>query len=91
MKFHLLGADDRPAAFGLHAAHMGQRRRVAITHAVAVRHLVEAVAGGHRTDLHRLEQHVITARPRLRRAPIHPLAHVAPRHCIDRDDRTISA
>ena len=36
----------------------GERGRVAVAHAVAVRHLVEAVAGGHRPDLHRLEEDV---------------------------------
>ena len=57
---HLLGADDRPAALGLDAAHRRVRRRVAVTHAVAVRHLEEPVARRHRPDLHRLEEDVVT-------------------------------
>ena len=33
----------RPAALGLHAAHGGMAAGIAIAHAVAMRHLVEAV------------------------------------------------
>ena len=60
MDLHLLGADDRPAALGLDAAHHRVGGRVAVAHAVAVRHLEEAVARGHRPDAHRLEQDVVT-------------------------------
>ncbi len=59
VELHLLGADDRPAALGLHPAHHGVRCRVAIAHPVAVRHLEEAVPGRHRADPHRLEQDVV--------------------------------
>ena len=54
----LLGADDCPAALGLDAAHMGKRRRVAIAHAGAMGHLIEAIPGGDRPDLDGLEQDV---------------------------------
>ena len=40
----LLGAHHGPAAFGLDPAHIGLAGRIAVSHAVAVRHLVEAVA-----------------------------------------------
>ena len=56
---HHLGADHGPAALGLHAAHGGQRRGVAIAHAVAVRHLVEAVPRRHGADAHGLEENVV--------------------------------
>ena len=56
----LLGADDRPAPLGLHPAHHRHRGGMEPPHAVAVGHLVEAVAGGHRADPHRLEQNVVT-------------------------------
>jgi hypothetical protein len=56
----LLGADDRPAALGLDAAHHGVCSRVAVAHPVAVRNLKEAVARGHRPELHRLEEDVVT-------------------------------
>ena len=55
----LLGAYHGPAAFGLDPAHIGLAGRIAVSHAVAVRHLVEAVACGHRADLDRLEEDVI--------------------------------
>ena len=47
----LFGADHGPAALGLDLAHVGLAGRIAVTHAVAVRHLVEAVARGDRADL----------------------------------------
>ena len=59
MDLDLLGADDGPAALRLDAAHHGVRGRVAVAHAVAVRHLEEAVARGHRPELHRLEEDVV--------------------------------
>ncbi len=55
----LLCADDGPASLGLDAAHHGMSGRVAVAHAVAVGHLEEAVAGGHRPELDRLEQDVV--------------------------------
>ncbi len=57
---HLLGADDGPAAFRLDPSHDRVRRRVAMAHAVAVRHLEEAVARCHRTESDRLEENVVT-------------------------------
>ena len=59
MDLDLLGADDGPAALRLDAAHDGVRGRVAVAHPVAVRHLEEAVARGHRPELHRLEEDVV--------------------------------
>ncbi|MDD9993310.1 MAG: hypothetical protein OXP75_16055 [Rhodospirillales bacterium] len=55
---HLLGADHGPAALRLDPAHPGERRGVAVAHAVAVRHLEEAVVRGHWADRDRLEEHV---------------------------------
>ena len=55
----LLGADHAPAAFGLDAAQDGHGGWVAVAHAVAMRHLVEAVGRRHRPDLHRLEEDVV--------------------------------
>ena len=55
----LLGAHDRPAALGLDAAHHRVGGRVAVAHAVAVRHLEEAVARGHRPEPDGLEQDVV--------------------------------
>ncbi len=54
-----LGGDHRPAALGLDLAHrrVGERHRVA--HAIAMRHLEEAVLGRHRADLQRGEQDVV--------------------------------
>ena len=60
VKLDLLGAHHRPAALRLHSAHPGERGRVAVAHAVAVRDLVEAVLRGHRTDVDRLEEDVVT-------------------------------
>ncbi len=54
----LLGADHGPPALRLHSAHDRVRRRVAVPHAVAVRHLEEAVARRHGPDRHRLEEDV---------------------------------
>ena len=44
----------------LHPAHHRHRGGMEPPHAVAVGHLVEAVAGGDRADPHRLEQNVVT-------------------------------
>ena len=56
---HLLGADDSPSSLRLDAAHHGMRRRIAVAHAVAVRHLEEPVARGHGPELDGLEQNVV--------------------------------
>src|SRR5262249_2710923 len=55
----VLGVDHGPAAGRLHAAHRRQGLRPSPTHAGAVRHLIEAVLGRLRADLHRLEQDVV--------------------------------
>ena len=55
----LLGAHHRPAALRLDPPHPGERGRVPVPHAVAVRDLVEAVLRGHRADRDRLEEHVV--------------------------------
>jgi hypothetical protein len=60
MDLAFLGADHGPAALGLHAAHGRQRQRHVVAHAVAMGHLVEAVAGGDGADLDRLEQDIVT-------------------------------
>ena len=44
-------------------AHHRHRGGMEPPHAVAVGHLVEAIAGGHRADPHRLEQNVVTGVP----------------------------
>ena len=59
MDFHLFGAHNRPATFGLHTAHLRHAGGVGAAHAIAVRHLVEPVACRNRTDLDRLEQDVV--------------------------------
>ena len=56
----VLGVDDAPAAFGLDATHRGQGLRKCIAHTGAMGHLIEPILGGHRTDLHRLEEDVVT-------------------------------
>src|SRR5947209_5741161 len=53
------GRFDGPTALGLDAAHDRVGGRVAVAHAVAMRHLEEAVARGDRAELHRLEQDVV--------------------------------
>ena len=58
VELDLLGAHDRPTPFRLHPPHVGERGRVAIAHPVAVRDLVEAVAGGDGSDPNGLEQDV---------------------------------
>ena len=55
----LFGTDHGPAAFGLHLAHVGLAGGIAVSHAVAVRHLVKAVARGYRADLDRFEEDVV--------------------------------
>ena len=61
--FRLLGGDHAPSALGLDAAKRGFRIRVAVPHAGAVRHLVEAVGRGDRADPDRLEQDVVSGVP----------------------------
>ena len=55
----LLGADHRPATLGLDLAHGRLGARVAVAHAIAVGHLVEAVLGRERPDLDRFEEDVV--------------------------------
>ena len=54
-----LRANDGPAALRFDAAHDRMRCRVAVTHAVAVRHLEEAVACRDGAELHGLEEDVV--------------------------------
>src|ERR1700687_3316323 len=58
MDLDLLGADDGPAALRLRCTHPGVSGRVAMAHAVAMRHLEETVARGDGADRHRLEEDV---------------------------------
>src|ERR1700704_5058260 len=58
MDLHFLRADDRPTAFGFHAAHCGVGLRPGVTHSIAVRDLVEAVLGDYGTDLDGFKQNV---------------------------------
>ena len=60
MDVGLLCADHSPAALGLHRAHGDHRTRKDDAHAVAVRHLEEAVLGDDRADADRVEQDVIS-------------------------------
>ena len=55
----LLGADDGPAAFGLHAPMRDIAVVLAVTHRIAVRHLIETILGDLRADLDRREQNVV--------------------------------
>src|SRR5258708_12439747 len=78
MDVALLGADHRPAALGLDAAHDRHRRRPVAAHAVAMRHLEEAVARRHRTDAQLLEQHVVAPVAGHRPPPPAPLTPPPP-------------
>ncbi len=49
--FRLLGGNDGPTAFSLHAAQMGFRIGIAVAHAGTVGHLIETVARRHGADL----------------------------------------
>ena len=55
----LLGEDNAPAALRLDPAHGRGRRRVAVSPAIAVRHLIEPVLRRDRTDRQRLEQDAV--------------------------------
>ena len=59
MDLDLLGADDGPAALCLDPAHEGEWGRIAVAHAVAVRHLEESVARGDGPDPDGLEEDVV--------------------------------
>ena len=59
MNLDLLGADHGPPALGLRPPHRRLARRIAVSHAVAVRHLEEPVAGGDRSDPDRFEEDVV--------------------------------
>ena len=60
MDLHHFRAHYAPAAFRLHAAHGGKRRNITITHAVAMRDLVKAIARRDRADADGLEKDVVT-------------------------------
>ena len=53
------GVDHAPAAFGLDPAHGGEHLRSAPAHAGAVRHLIETVLGGDRSDADGVEQNIV--------------------------------
>ena len=57
--FGLLGTHHRPPALGLHRPHLGVSLHVAVSHAIAVGHLEEAVSGDHRAEGHLLQQHAV--------------------------------
>ena len=57
--FALFGENNAPAALGFDTAHGCRRRRIAISAAVTVRHLVESILGKHRPDCHRLKQDIV--------------------------------
>src|ERR1700679_1896187 len=77
MNLRLLRAHHRPTAFGLHAAHGCEGARIAIAEPVAMRYLVEAVAGRDGSEGYWLEQDVVT--PVAHRlppiSPSHPRGH----------------
>jgi hypothetical protein len=77
MNLGLLGAYDAPAALRLDGPHRGERGRVAIAHAVAVRHLEKAVLGGDGADPHLLEQNIVTRITHLGPIPFTPAADMA--------------
>src|SRR5579871_790808 len=56
----VFGVHNAPAAFGLDLAHADQALGQVHAHPGAVGYLIEAVRSGHGTDLHRLEQDVVT-------------------------------
>jgi hypothetical protein len=60
MDIAFLGADHGPAAFRLDAAHTGHRAGHGMAHAVAMRYLVEPVPRGHRPNLYRFEEDIVT-------------------------------
>ena len=53
------GTDDGPSALSADLTNPVLRVDVLVTSPGAVRHLIEAVLGRHRTDAHRLEQNVV--------------------------------
>src|SRR4029077_18181763 len=55
----VLGADHAPATFRFHTAHRRERAWQRMTHAAAVRHLIEAIRRGDRTEPYRLEEGLI--------------------------------
>ena len=59
MYLDLFGADDAPAALGLHPAHGGVTLRSDMTHAVAMGNLEEAILRDDRPDADRLEQNIV--------------------------------
>ena len=82
MHRHGARADDTPAALGLDSpesgTHVGQR----IGHAAGMRHLIETVGSGDRTDAYRLEQDVEALIARHGGSPLSPVGR--PPRVIDR-------
>ena len=60
MNLDLLGAHHAPAALRLDRPHGGECRGIPVSHAVAMRHLIESVLGRNRADPHRLEQDIVS-------------------------------
>ena len=59
MDLDLLCADHGPPALGLRPTHRRLARWIAVSHAVAVWHLEEPIAGGDRSDPDRFEEDVV--------------------------------
>ena len=59
VNFGLFGADHAPTAFGFHSTHGGHAFGHPPAESVAVRHLIEAIRCGDRTDLDGLEENVV--------------------------------
>ena len=78
MDLAFLGADDRPSPFRLHAAHGGVRQRHVGPHAVAMRHLIEAIFRNDRPDADRFEQNVIARVARHRSPPAERTGEIGP-------------
>ncbi len=76
VELDFLRADDTPTPFGLHPAHLGERRGPRVAHTVAMGNLEEAVRCHDRADLDRFEEDVVTG-------PRHPLGKDG---CVRDDD-----
>ena len=59
MDLRFFGADHAPAAFGFHAAHGCQSLRHAPAKSIAMRHLIETIRRGDRSDLDGLKENVV--------------------------------
>jgi hypothetical protein len=59
MNLDLFGEDRSSAAFGLDAPHFGGGGGIAITAAIAVRHLIKSVLGRDRPDRYGFEENIV--------------------------------